>query len=241
MRVIRFLTVFLVVFAMDTGGYAEEKRWDYQAELSFVDTGGNSDVTSLSVKNTLKYKFTEKLFSNWKVGALYGKSGGKKNAENYFTALRLDYSITEQFYVSAITGWQKDEFAGIDSMYYLGPSVGYKFLTGHKHLLLGEAGLRYVGEEYTNDTDKDYLSSRAFAKYEYPFTEKNKVSQSLEFLCDFKDSNNYNLNSETALISAFSNVFSLKTSYVIRFDNQPVPSTLKKTDTVLALTLIANF
>lgn len=135
----------------------------------------------------------------------------------------------------------QDEFAGIDSRYYLGPGVGYKFLSGPKHFLAGEAGLNYAKEEYTDDTDKDYLEGRAFAKYEYAFTEKNRFSQSAEFLYDFEDSENYNVNSETAVISALSDYLSLKASYVIKYDNQPVPETLEETDTILAVTLVVNF
>ncbi|MBW2330841.1 MAG: DUF481 domain-containing protein [Deltaproteobacteria bacterium] len=236
----RFLIALLVVFAMSTGGYAEEKKWSDEAELSFVDTGGNTDVTTLSAKNLLKYKFTEKLHAGWKLGALYGESDDEKNAESYFTELRLDYLFTERFYSYATGRWMKDEFAGIDSRYYLGPGAGYQFLNGPKHFLVSEAGLNYVKEEYTDNTDKDYFGGRAFAKYEYAFTEKNKFSQSVELLYDFDDSENYNVNSETALISALSDYLSLKASYVIKYDNQPVPETLEETDTVLGVTLVVN-
>jgi putative salt-induced outer membrane protein len=135
----------------------------------------------------------------------------------------------------------QDKFAGIDSRYYLGPGAGYKFLIGPKHFLVGEAGHNYVNEEYTDDTDKHYLGGRAFARYEYALTEKNKFSQSMEFLYDFDDSDNCNVNSETAVISALSDYLSLKASYAIKYDNQPVPSTLEETDTVLAITLVVNF
>ena len=241
MKVIRFLVVLFVIFAMATGLYAEEKRLSDEAELSFVDTGGNTDVKSLSFKNLLKYKFTEKLNGAWKVGALYGESDGETNAESYFTELRLDYLFTDRLYSFALAGWEKDEFAGINSRYYLGPGAGYKFLLGPKHFLSGEAGLNYVNEEYTDDTDRNYLGGRVFAQYEYAFTEKNKFSQSLEFLYDFDDSENYNVNSETAIISALSDYLSLKASYQIKYDNKPVPSTLEETDTILAITLVANF
>jgi putative salt-induced outer membrane protein len=241
MRGARFVTVLLVIFAFVTGSDAAEKRWSDEAELSFVDTGGNTDVVSLSARNLLKYIFTDKLEGAWKLGALYGETDGEKNAESYFTELRLDYLFTERFYSYASGGWVKDKFAGIDSRYYLGPGVGYKFLTGPKHFFLGEAGLNYVTEEYTDDTDQDYLQGRAFAKYEYAFTEKNKFSQSLEYLYDFDDSENYNVNSETALISALSDYLSLKASYVVKYDNKPVPETLKETDTILGVTLVVNF
>ena len=241
MRQIRFLIAFLIILGIASGVCAEEKRWTDEAELSYVDTGGNTDVTTLSAKNLLKYKFTEKMEGAWKLGALYGKSDGEKNAENYFTELRMDYLFTTRFYGDVLGGWMKDKFAGFDSRYYVGPGAGYKFLMGPKHTLLGEAGLRYVAEEYTNDTDTDYLEGLAYAKYEYAFTNKNKFSQSLEFLYDFEDSNNYRLNSETALSSSLSDYLSLKTSYVIKYDNQPVPKTLNDTDTILALALVVNF
>lgn len=241
MRGVKFITVLLVLCALATGSHAAEKKWSDEAELSFVDTGGNTDVLSLSGKNLLKYRFTDKLKGAWKLGALYGESDGEKNAESYFTEFRLDYLFTERFYSYAMGGWMKDEFAGIDSKYYLGPGAGYKFLTGPKHLLLGEVGFNYVTEDYTNDTNEDYIQGRAFAKYEYAFTEKNKFSQSLEYLYDFDDSENYNVNSETALISALSDYLSLKTSYVVKYDNKPVPETLEETDTILGVTLVVNF
>ncbi len=238
MKVVAVLVVFVF---LAVAAQAQEKKWVNEAELSFVDTGGNTDITSLAAKNLLKYTFSEKLQGAWKLGALYAESDGVKNAESYFTELRSDYLYTNSFYFLGIAGWLQDKFAGIDSRYYLGPGVGYKYLTGPEHFLIAEAGLNYVQEEYTNNTDEDFLQGRLFAKYDYAFTKKNKFSQSLEFLYDFDDSDNYNLNSETALISALSDYLSLKASYVIRHDNEPVPRTLDETDTVLAVTLVVNF
>ena len=241
MKSMRFLTALFIVFAMATGVCAQEKRWSDQAELSFVDTGGNTDVTSLSAKNLLEYEFSDELQAAWKLGALYGENDGEKNAESYFSDLRLDYLFAKHLYSFVNAGWSKDKFAGINSLYYAGPGAGYKFLAGPKHFLLAEVSLNYVNEEYTDDTDKEYLGGRAFAEYEYAFTDKNKFSQSVEYLHDFDDSDSYNVNSETALISALSDYLSLKTSYVVKYRNQPVPSTLKDTDTILSVTLVVNF
>jgi putative salt-induced outer membrane protein len=238
---VKFVMVLLVVFAMVTAVFAEEKKWVEQAELSFVDTGGNTDVVSLSAKNLLKYTFTEELKGAWKLSALYGESEGVKNAERYATELRLDYLLTDQLFSALIAGWLEDEFAGIESRYYLGPAAGYKFFNGPRHFLVSEVGLNYVKEEYTDGTEKDYLEGRAFGQYQYAFTEKNRFSQSLEFLYDFEDSENYRVNSETALISALSDYLSLKASYEIRHDNKPVPSTIEETDTILSVTLVVNF
>jgi putative salt-induced outer membrane protein len=232
------------VFSATTVAYSQEKdqrKLTDEAELSFVDTGGNSDLVSLSAKNLLKYTFSETLNGTWTLSALYGESDGVKNAESYSTEIRLEHLITEKLFSALIAGWLKDEFSGIESRYYVGPALGYKFLTGLKHSLEGELGVNYVTEEYTDHTDEDYMQGRAFGKYEYAFTKKNKFSQSLEFLYDFEESENYNINSETALISALSDYLSLKASYEIKYDNEPVPATLEETDTILSLTLVVNF
>ena len=241
MRAMKSLTALFVFLAMATAVCAQEKRWSDQAELSFVDTGGNTEVTSLSAKNLLRYEFSEKFQAAWKLAALYGKTEGEKTAESYSSELRLDYLCTDRLYSFAAAGWSQDEFAGIDSRYYVGPGVGYKFLIGPKHFLLGEVGANYVNEEYTDDTDEGYIEGRAYASYEYALTEKNKFSQSVEYLYNFEDGKNYRVNSETAVISALSDYLSLKASYVIKHDNQPAPSTLEETDTILSVTLVVNF
>ena len=241
MRKAIFLTVLLCIIVLVTESHAAEKKWSDEAELAFVDTSGNTEITTLSANNLLKYKFSEELLGEWKAGALYGKTDGVKTAESYFSVLRLDYLFTNRLYSFAMAGWSKDEFAGIDSRYYAGPGVGYKFLIGPKHFFLNELSINYVHEEYTNDTDEDYMMGRAFAKYEYAFTEKNRFSQSVEFQYDLEDGDNYIVISETALKSALNNYLSLKTSYVVKYDNEPVPATLKETDSVLSVTLVVNF
>ena len=241
MRVITAFITLLVVLNGVPEANAEEKKWKDEAELSLVDTGGNTDVLSISANNLLRYAFDENLIGTWELSALYGESGGVRNAESYSTEVRLDYLFTDQVYIAGIAGWLKDEFAGIEARYYIGPALGYRLFTGPRHFLLGEVGLNYVMEKYIDSTDEQFIEGRVFGKYEYAFTEKNKFSQSLEYLYNFDDSDDYKLNSETALISSLSDYLSLKASYEIKHDNKPAPQILEETDTVLSLALVINF
>ncbi|MBE0604181.1 MAG: DUF481 domain-containing protein, partial [Deltaproteobacteria bacterium] len=72
-----------------------DKAWSDQAELSFVNTTGNTETTSLAGKNLLTYKFTDKAVGSWKIGGLYGEDNGRTTAENYATELRYDWLYTE--------------------------------------------------------------------------------------------------------------------------------------------------
>jgi putative salt-induced outer membrane protein len=240
MRQPRFLLAALFLLAAVPAAGGDAKSWHEEAELSFVDTSGNSEVTTLSAKSTLKVPLDNTVTGTWKLGALYGSDKGEKNAERYFTELRGDYAFTKRSYAFANAGWFKDKFAGIDARYYGGAGGGYHLLPGPKHHLLGEGGLTYTKEDTTDGGSRNFLGGRIFGKYEYRFTEKNRFSQSLEGLLDFDEFDNWNLNSETALVSALNSFLSLKASYDVKYDNDPIPG-VKKTDTVLGVALVVNY
>ncbi len=63
----------------------------------------------------------------------------------------------------------------------------------------------------------------------------------MEYLSNFDDSEDYNVISETSLISSLSDSLSLKITYEIKYDNVPVPETLEYKDTTLTVTLVINF
>lgn len=219
---------------------AEEKKWEDTAELSYVQTGGNTEVLTFSGKNMLKYKFSEKWSGAWKIGALYGETDGVKNAERYYTDLRADYKATERIYYYGSGGWLRDEFAGFDNRYFLGLGAGYQILTGDRHFLSAEAGLNYAAEEYPNDTEDDFLEGRIFGSYAYVFNPKTKFTQDLEYLHNFDDSDKYKVNAITALTTTLSDLFSLKVAYEISYNNQPTPDTLEETDTIFSVALVVN-
>jgi putative salt-induced outer membrane protein len=240
MKKLVFYILLAIWSAIPAVVFAQENKWQDEAELSYVNTSGNTDVLSLSAKNKLTYQFSDRLSGLWDVRALYGKTDGDKSAERYATEIRLDYGLTERVYIAGIGGWLQDEFAGIDERLYLGPALGYKFIIGPKHFLNAEAGLEYVTENYTNNTDDNFMRGRALGLYEFLLSEKSKVTQSIEYLYDFDNSDNYNINTVTALITSLSDTFSIKTSYEIHYDNEPVPGSLDETDTILSVALVVN-
>jgi len=247
MKIFKIVLFIIVGACMSSSLFAQEKNWSNSTELSFVNTSGNTEVTTFAAKDKLTYKFSQKIETILRLSALYGKSDGVKNSENYSAKLRGTYLISERFYTGIVAGWAKDIFAGIDSKISIGPALGYKILTGPKHTLDFEGGAEYVDEKYflqpgdtTSAKSSNYFNGRAFTEYIYTFSEKSNLSQSLEFNYDFENSDNYDIASVTAVTTALSDMLSLKASYTINFVNAPVPTTLKKTDTTLSVSLIIN-
>lgn len=226
-----------MVVAEDTDG----KTWSDNAEVSFVSTSGNSSVETLAAKNLYTLKFAEHLTFLWKIEALRGKSAGVLTAERYLTDLRLEHAYSRRTYSYVNTGWMRDTFAGVDDRVNVGLGGGYKFLDGPQSFLKSEAGISVVEESYVDNTDRSYIEGRAFGEYVYAFTKKNKFTQSLEYLYDFDNTENYRYNTETAVTAALTDSLSLKVSYLIKYDNEPTPSTLDKKDTIFSTAIMASF
>ena len=168
----------------------------------------------------------------------------ERNSEKYSTEIKFNRMITKKFYVLFVVGWLKDQFAGIDYRINAGPGLGYKFLNGPKNFLSGELGVEYVEEEDTEKNKDDYTRGRSFLQYDYAFTKKNRFTQSIEYLHDFDNSDNYTAKSITALISSLSDIFSLKISYEVEYNNEPAIEDgveLDDTDSTLTVALVVNF
>ncbi len=241
MRVLKLITTALTMLALTAGLSAQEKNWTDKAELSYVQTGGNTEITTLSAKNELGITFNEKLTGNWKLGTVYGETGDVKTAESFFTEFGLDYHFTERVYMGLIAGWLKNEFAGLDSRIYAGPAFGWKALTGPEHTLDWQVGGSYISEQYIDDTDYSYMAAMVRGNYQWAISEQTTFTEAVELLYDLSDSENYNLVSETALQTALSSFLSFKVGYTVKFDNAPMPETLENSDTILSMALVANF
>lgn len=218
----------------------ELKKITDVAQLSYIDTQGNTDLTTLLVINTFKYAPVDYLIATWKIEALKSSQDGEDTAERYTTFLRVDYNIRRRLYTFADVSWLQDEFAKIDDRYYFGAGLGYKILAGPKHFLDTEAGVNYTMDTYTDDTGNDYAGGRVFGKYAYSFTEKNRFEQSVEYLHDFDDRGNYNINSDTSITSALNSILSLKIGYQVKYDNEPA-SGAERTDRTMAVAMVVNF
>lgn len=222
-------------------GYAQGKNFSDETELAYLDTAGNTDVVVFSAKNSMQYAFSEYVEGVWKVSGRYGKSSGVKNVERYSSELRINYLFADKLYSSVISKWATDEFAGIHWQYYIGPALGYHFIEGPAHFLSMEAGINYTVVDYTDHAVDRSFEGRAFTGYEYVITQMTKLKSSIEFFYNFEESKAFNINSEISLVNTLDEYFGVKTSLEVEYNNKPIPSTLKKTDTVLSFAIVFTY
>jgi putative salt-induced outer membrane protein YdiY len=243
-RLTLFFILIILIFTYPALGEDQvKKRWANQTELTLIQTKGNSEVETFQFKNKLTNNYTETFQSELKLDSFYSSDEEATTAERYSAEGRMNYKLGSKFSAALNLGWKRDVFKGVYNRYSVGPILTYRFIDGPNHFFKTEANLDYVFEEYTQETEDDFLSTGLLAAYEWVLSDKVKFAQSVKAVRDFKRKESYQIESITALITKLNTYFSIKTGYQINHDTDPVSKDeeLEKTDTILTVALVADF
>jgi putative salt-induced outer membrane protein len=220
-------------------GTAAPKKWKDVAELSYVQTTGNSKTSTLSAKDLYNYDW-EKAALELNAGGLGSKNRGIETAEQYNASEKISLKMPGKNYAFQKIMWDKNRFAGISNRYDMGLGIGRHFLETPDDRLFAEAGGGYVFEDRSGASNQTFGAYRGYGKYIRTLSATANASQDLEYLGNFRRPAGYRINAETALVTSISTHFSLKASYQWKYSNSPGPD-FNKTDTMTAVALIVNY
>lgn len=239
MKLIRIVLVGIIGLMNMGFVQAADKPWKNVTEGSLVSTNGNSKASTASGKNTFDYKWT-KTSLELIGGALGSKSKGENIAEKYFASEKVSYKLSDRNYAFERYGWDKDRFAGIKSRHDMTAGLGREFIKTQRNTLIGEIGAGRIVEERYRQKTNSFGSGRAYSKYSYQISETASFSQDAEYLANFKDSDDFRVKTETALLAALSVHLSLKVSYLWNHVGKP-PLGRVRNDTTTGISLVATY
>ena len=236
------------LLALPAPGRAQEtpKRVSFTGDIGFVNTAGNTHLTTLSLGDKLTVRAGKTLFTQT-FALVYGKSEGVQNANSQVARLRADYPLTGRLGTYAFAGYERNRFAGISRRTDQGAGLAFAALRHERHELDLEIGAGLVQERRFPDPALDatvsdnFLSGRAAVRYKLLFSKATYFLQTLEYLPNFERSSDYRVNSESALVAPISTHFGLKASYLIKYNNEPPSATLAKTDRMLTTGLQVTY
>ena len=113
-----------------------------------------------------------------------------------------------------------DDVALIDYRATLGPGLGFYLLKNDKRQLSLEAGPSYVWEK-VDGASNDYLALRFAERYSCQATKTAKLVQSLEYLPEAEDFDNYLLTAEIGVEAAMNDHLSLRVGLQDKYDSTP--------------------
>jgi putative salt-induced outer membrane protein len=215
----------LLIFPAIIEGQDAPKRREFASDLGFVNTSGNSEVTT--------FNFGEKLIlraGRWEqkqlLGSVYGSQDGKRTSNLLFANWRSDFALNKSLALFGFAGYDRNTFAGISRRFEEAAGLAAKLLKRDSDQWTMEVGLAMNQQRSVTDSALTFVSLRSGTAFRHNFSKASYVVQTVEFLPSLETSEDYRVNSETAFVAPISTHISMKVGYVVRYDNLPEPGKL---------------
>lgn len=136
---------------------------DGGANVGFVNTEGNTDVTSLRVDGGLVVRANANRYT---ADAAINRAAdhGAETADNWTAGLKYDRFISTRMFINANSIFTHDVFRDLDLRTALGAGIGYQVVDTPLVRLTADAGLGYVSENLDAQPDDSYMAARESAK-----------------------------------------------------------------------------
>ncbi len=211
--------------AADAPKPEDKTAWVSSASLGLSLTRGNSK-TLLATGNVLTEKKWEQNELRFGADATYGEDHETKNAESIHGFGQYNRLFTEKLFGYLRLDALHDAVADVDYRLTLSPGIGYYVIKNEKTTLSGEVGPGFVMEKQGKH-QKEYLTLRVAERFEHKLNDRVRIWQSLEYLPQVDDFNNYIVNGEIGLDTSLTKKLSLRVFAVDTYDNVPAPDRQK--------------
>jgi putative salt-induced outer membrane protein len=209
------------------------------ADLGYVSTSGNTQVTTMNVGEKLTHERGRLLFQQG-FALVYGKQRDTVNANSIRANGRIDYKIDQTFAFFFGASFDRNTFAGISQRFEEQIGLAARILAAPFDTIRVEGGASITQQLGTDDVQRNFPAARAAFAWRHAFTPGSYFQQNVEFIPNMRDGEDYRLNSESSLVAPISARIGLKLSQVARFDNMPEPG-FKDTDLLFTAGLQITF
>jgi putative salt-induced outer membrane protein len=229
--------LLITAAAMAFVGFAQAEEWKGNAELGFVQTGGNSDTSSLNLKGK-GIRDGDEWRTTVEAGALQSKDTGATTSEKYSFSTQEDWKMMVSGYLFVRFAYEQDKFGGYNSR--MSENIGYGFDILKEDAMTWNAELG-GGARQSEDTAGVKTSDsivRASTVFNWKISGTTAFSQELS--TEGSSKGGYTTKSVTALTNQVAGNLSSKISYSVA-NNSKAPAGTKASDTILAASLVFSY
>ena len=216
-----------------------EPAWKTKLGLAYLATSGNSETETLGA-SLLVTRRPEP----WglEIAASYDRAETDDvvESERALAKVRVRRALGESWELFGEASGEQNEEAGIDQRLLLSAGATFHALEGPEHLLDLDAGLTWTDEDRVAPAaDASFTGGLAGLRYEWKFSERAAFRQQLLGFWSFEESDDWRLESLTALEAALTGRLALTVGYDLRYANQPIGGR-EDTDTTTRVALVLN-
>jgi putative salt-induced outer membrane protein YdiY len=197
----------------------KKSPWERSISVGATVTRGNSKTLLFNANILALRKWNQNEVSLGADGS-YGESDDVKNMDQLHGFGQFNRLFTDRFFAYARVDGIHDGVADVDYRITVGPGVGYYFIKNQKTRLSAEAGPSMVLEKQ-GGKEKQYMAARIAGRFEHKLNDRARVWQSVEFLPEVDQFDNYIINAEAGIEADFTKKLSLRTLIQDTYHNQP--------------------
>lgn len=199
---------------------AERPATSFVTDFGYVATSGNTRVSTVNVAERLVHtrgfwRFEQTL------GIVYGENDGEENANLLRAGIGAEFAFRPWVAVATGALYDRNRFAGIArrTEEYLG--LVFRVLQAPRDTLRIETGASLTQQTGVDGVANNFPAARVAAWYKRTLSTNAFFLQTLETIPNLEVTEDYRINSESALVAPLSRRMALKFGYVVRFDNLP--------------------
>ncbi len=214
--------------------------WKGNLELSYIQTGGNSESRTLAAAGKAERMFDRNKLTG-EFSAIYGEKERVASDKAWMARGKYDHFVSPRAFAYLSETFERNVFKGVEIRYTTQAGMGYEFIRTPSDLLKGEAGFGYIRENPISPLDDlGFLSGRLYGGYEHAFEEKTRFLQTVEYLPAVEKGEGFLFREESSLVANLIGNFALKVSYAVYYDSEPQPGFFK-TDRLAKTSVLYTF
>ena len=198
-----------------------EKPWALTADLGLVSTAGNTNVTTINVKEGFSW-----LGDGWGItqtfNAVYSENEGETSANLWQAGVRGERHLGGRWRAYGLLTFTRNPFSGVDRRFEETAGVLVRPIDTPRDSLEFDIGAS-LAQQWVPDTDErlNFGSARLAAGYRHFFREQAYILATALVLPNLQRAEDVRFAGELALGAPLTNHFALKASYQFIYDNVP--------------------
>jgi putative salt-induced outer membrane protein YdiY len=228
-----WILVLLICLPGSAQDKGKEPRWQGNLSLGLSIAKGNTNSTSFSFIFAAGGPINQSKSAVWenKGVFLFSRTEGKTSAESLLVGSRIDWKYSGRYFAYAELQGLRDRFKNFS--YRILPSFGfgYKILNGNSASLRLDIGLSQVFTQYydTKDTES-FTGLKSGQQFGWKISKSAEIREILEINFDVRRMSDFFLRLQADLITAITESWSVKLTFIEGYDNMPVGTRIKKND-----------
>lgn len=231
--------VWAMVFAGPVRGEDPPPVWEAKLGLSWLETSGNTDSSSLGFDATAVRRWAA-----WTVDGdgkvLRAESSGETTADRWSLGARGTRELTPRLGLSAAARVEADDLAGLDRRTVVSGGVVWKLADTERWKAKLATELAWTDERYADPlADTDFLGAVVDGRGEWILSPSAKFLHRIGFWPNFDDSDDYRVLADVAVQADLNSLLALRVGYEWRYDGVPAPGFVSTDRTLTAAVVLS--